>query len=176
MTLKRTKIRKTIVDLLKSNTEVNDNVFANRAVHQNDDRLPVIHVYTKSESIAELSNAPRSYFRDLAVVIEIIVKDTNAEDGFVTAERICEQVENAIDQEDQDIGGELGCMIEHAILQNVDSGFDIDGDGVLVGVNLTYEVRYHREAGLTPRSDGVDLSTVNVQYRDDLSDLLEIKE
>ena len=71
MSSQRKAIRNAVLALLKGNTSVNENVFANRFLPLSEDQLPAILIYTLSDATRELNQSPRTYRNIVSLIIDI---------------------------------------------------------------------------------------------------------
>lgn len=150
MSVRITQIRKKAIELLKGISKAEDRVFSNVVTPVWEEKeLPAICVYTRSEEVTELQQAPKAVKRVLTLSIEIKARGPELgdelKDGKIPIDDCLEQIVH-----------EVECQI----LAN--EGFDcLVGRTDLVGVEYEYE-----GSGAIPI--GAARITFNLVYDEDL--------
>lgn len=152
----RKTIRKQVAIILKDKTDAGKRVFPNASIPVWNSELPVILVFSRSETASKYAQAPRELERDLDLVIEIIAKgpeeNTDAETpatGEKTVEDIVDDIAEQIECE-MDIDETLGQLADDSILTNTELEFDSDGGQPIGSARLTYAITYYT---MSPRND-----------------------
>lgn len=138
----RKQIRDKVASLLKSNVGlVKRRVYTTRVHPLNDTNLPAISVYTGSETSQRMNLGVTDVIRQLALEIDVYVRETSKFDDDVDA--IAVQVEEAM-------AGNftLDGLAKFVVLTSTQIQFDGDADQILGVAKLTYSVEY-----VTPIND-----------------------
>lgn len=138
----RKQIRDKVASILKSNVGlVKRRVYTTRVHPLNDTNLPAISVYTGSETSQRMNLGVTDVIRQLALEIDVYVRETSKFDDDVDA--IAVQVEEAM-------AGNftLDGLAKFVVLTSTQIQFDGDADQILGVAKLTYSVEY-----VTPIND-----------------------
>jgi len=138
----RKQIRDKVASILKSNVGlVKRRVYTTRVHPLNDTNLPAISVYTGSETSQRMNLGVTDVIRQLALEIDVYVRETSKFDDDVDA--IAVQVEEAM-------AGNftLDGLAKFVVLTSTQIQFDGDADQILGVAKLTYSVQY-----VTPIND-----------------------
>lgn len=137
---KRKLIRHALVAMLTTEdddgifpTDAEDRVFPNRTSALFSSELPAIGVYTFSESVETMNEAPRVYMRRPSIAIEIVAKDNDDLDDVL--DDISAQVEYA--------------MLNAGYLPDEDGAETLDGKIDLGGTEQTIVEAAERKVGLS---------------------------
>ncbi len=146
----RKLIRYAVAALLTNATAAGARVKRTREQPNRKSRLPAIGVYTLTEPVRDTSadTAPRELTRDVKVMIEAWVEDTEALPFDDAMDDIAEQIETAMDA-NRYLDGAAG----ESILENTDLAFDSQGDPILGCVTLTYSVTYRTQPSTSALED-----------------------
>lgn len=167
----RKNIRNAFVAALKGKTDAGNNVFPNSTVPPWHEELPVILVYSRSESIDKYAIAPKEYRRTLDISVEIIASGPETdEDGNPPVDKtsledilddIGEQVECEIEADET-----LRCNADETDLVNVDFEYAGEGGSPIGSLRLTYAVKYNTMAPRdSKKSEGIaDFETAQVDF------------
>jgi hypothetical protein len=147
MSLLRKQIRNQAVELVKGATAAEDKVYASRIVPNHIDTLPVINVYTPSDTPTVHSDAPLVHKRDMQLVFEIITKNS-VQDGLATdvGDDIAEQIENIMGAADADTKNSLGCLVNGISLISSTTEYESNGDSTVNHTRLAFAVVYYKQA------------------------------
>ena len=131
----RTQIRNAIFNIL--DTAINDaTIIQSRIYPIGEGKLPAILIYTRQENLQDSSlSKPRTQFRNLSLVIEVIAKANNDLDQAL--DDLAVQIEEALSADTS-----LGGLVKDTTLQTTDIQYLDEGDkphGVMV---MTYGVTY----------------------------------
>ncbi len=132
----RKQIRDKVASILKSNVGlVKRRVYTTRVHPLNDTNLPAISVYTGSETSQRMNLGVTDVIRQLALEIDVYVRETSKFDDDVDA--IAVQVEEAM-------AGNftLDGLAKFVVLTSTQIQFDGDADQILGVAKLTYSVEY----------------------------------
>ena len=132
----RKQIRDKVASILKSNVGlVKRRVYTTRVHPLNDTNLPAISVYTGSETSQRMNLGVTDVIRQLALEIDVYVRETSKFDDDVDA--IAVQVEEAM-------AGNftLDSLAKFVVLTSTQIQFDGDADQILGVAKLTYSVEY----------------------------------
>lgn len=132
----RKQIRDKVASILKSNVGlVKRRVYTTRVHPLNDTNLPAISVYTGSETSQRMNLGVTDVIRELALEIDVYVRETSKFDDDVDA--IAVQVEEAM-------AGNftLDGLAKFVVLTSTQIQFDGDADQILGVAKLTYSVEY----------------------------------
>ena len=132
----RKQIRDKVASILKSNVGlVKRRVYTTRVHPLNDTNLPAISVYTGSETSQRMNLGVTDVIRELALEIDVYVRETSKFDDDVDA--IAVQVEEAM-------AGNftLDGLAKFVVLTSTQIQFDGDADQILGIAKLTYSIRY----------------------------------
>ena len=132
----RKQIRDKVASILKSNVGlVKRRVYTTRVHPLNDPNLPAISVYTGSETSQRMNLGVTDVIRQLALEIDVYVRETSKFDDDVDA--IAVQVEEAM-------AGNftLDGLAKFVVLTSTQIQFDGDADQILGVAKLTYSVEY----------------------------------
>ena len=131
----RTQIRDAIfgiLDIAISNVTIQKS----RIYPIGEGKLPAILIYARQENLQEVTiSKPRTHFRSLSLVIEVIAKANSNLDQ--TLDDIAVQIEEALSADTT-----LGGLVKNTILQTTDIQYLDEGDkphGVML---MTYSVTY----------------------------------
>lgn len=97
----RKSLRKKVTEVLKAANipYIGEDVYSQRSVPSEKDTLPIILVYSKSESIEEFDNSPKSYRKDIDIVFEIVSVADDDEELADGLDDIVLGVEKAIEED-----------------------------------------------------------------------------
>ena len=131
----RTQIRNAIFGILDT-AIANITIQKSRIYPIGSGKLPAILIYTRQENLQDSSlSKPRTQFRNLSLVIEVIAKANNDLDQ--TLDDLAVQIEEALF-----VDTSLGGLVKDTILQTTDIQYLDEGDkphGVMV---MTYTITY----------------------------------
>ena len=132
----RKQIRDKVASILKSNVGlVKRRVYTTRVHPLNDTNLPAISVYTGSETSQRMNLGVTDVIRQLALEIDVYVRETSKFDDDVDA--IAVQVEEAMAD-----NFTLDGLAKFVVLTSTQIQFDGDADQILGVAKLTYSVEY----------------------------------
>ena len=138
----RKQIRDKVASILKSNVGlVKRRVYTTRVHPLNDTNLPAISVYTGTETSQRMNFGVTDMIRELALEIDVYVRETSKFDDDVDA--ISVQVEEAMAD-----NFTLDGLAKFVVLTSTQIQFDGDVDQILGVAKLTYSVQY-----VTPIND-----------------------
>lgn len=138
----RKQIRDKVASILKSNVGlVKRRVYTTRVHPLNDTNLPAISVYTGTETSQRMNFGVTDMIRELALEIDVYVRETSKFDDDVDA--IAVQVEEAMAD-----NFTLDGLAKFVVLTSTQIQFDGDADQILGVAKLTYSVQY-----VTPIND-----------------------
>jgi len=138
----RKQIRDKVASILKSNVGlVQRRVYTTRVHPLNDTNLPAISVYTGTETSQRMNFGVTDMIRELALEIDVYVRETSKFDDDVDA--ISVQVEEAMAD-----NFTLDGLAKFVVLTSTQIQFDGDADQILGVAKLTYSVQY-----VTPIND-----------------------
>jgi len=138
----RKQIRDKVASILKSNVGlVKRRVYTTRVHPLNDTNLPAISVYTGTETSQRMNFGVTDMIRELALEIDVYVRETSKFDDDVDA--ISVQVEEAMAD-----NFTLDGLAKFVVLTSTQIQFDGDADQILGVAKLTYSVQY-----VTPIND-----------------------
>lgn len=138
----RKQIRDKVASILKSNVGlVKRRVYTTRVHPLNDTNLPAISVYTGTETSQRMNFGVTDMIRELALEIDVYVRETSKFDDDVDA--ISVQVEEAMAD-----NFTLDGLAKFVVLTSTQIQFDGDADQILGIAKLTYSVQY-----VTPIND-----------------------
>lgn len=145
MSLERKELRAAVVALLKASpqTAAGNRVFANSSTVLDEQELPCILVYPKSES-AEDFDSPRRYKREVDMVIAIAVKQALGVSPAAlddVLDDICTQVETKLFA-DERIGGKAS----DSRLTGIEFEFNGEGRQTLACARMTFKMEYLTDA------------------------------
>ncbi len=164
MSAKLKQIRAAIADRLRNRIPaVGDAVSTNRADEVWDRHLPAIVVYTKSETLERVEQAPPSYDCTARVVVEVLASDVDGSPMDDQLDDVCQAVRDLLFL-DPRLSVELPDMVRDAKLVSVDSTVEDGGERLIAGARMTWEYVYVDEA---PEGDPADLwplKTVHTDY------------
>jgi len=136
MGAKRKRIRHAVVAALLGNTDAGANVFASRVLPVDPKtEVPLILIYTQSESAELFNESPRELKRTLSIRIEIVARADDGVDDFV--DDVSEQVE-WIMSEHQTLSGSASDVL----YTGTEIEFSREGDSIYCGCTLSYDVTY----------------------------------
>lgn len=143
----RQVIRETIRSVLDGATDADDRVYASRMNPYRVTELPVLTVYSTSESVDDdsSSTSPRELTRRLSISIEGWVVGNDESDDAM--DDLAEQVEIAM-HADPYLGGSVG----DSILSSTSTEITIDGDREMGLLTMEYTITY-RTLAPEPISD-----------------------
>ena len=130
----RLQIRKHVTTLLRENLP-SAQVFSSRLRALNNENLPAILVYTRTESAEKFAEAPRELDRNLELLVEIKVDGLYDSDDI--ADQFASQVEDLIHQDDS-----FGALVNDVLLSNTDIEFFNEGAQPFCVARLTFDVQY----------------------------------
>lgn len=159
MTLERKRIRHEFRDDLLGKTIAEDRWSTNRSSMIWESECPAGGIYTRSESVEQVSDTPRLYNRRLRVAIELYGKDALSDPFDDQLDDFAAQVEQVAHQTLARIATdapELGINPSLSGLTEVECGFSEDGLLPLGGVRLTFDLVYGYEP---PEGDPAKLDT-----------------
>ncbi len=138
MTHSRTAIRRTVISLLKKNSDlkraVSDRVYESKVYPI--DITPSIIVYTPNEQIIDYTiSYPRTQTRQLTLIIEIYAKENTSIDQI--SDSLALEVEDILGR-DQTLGG----MVKDIALHSSETILSGDGDKPIAVTTLTYHIIY----------------------------------
>jgi hypothetical protein len=138
----RRLIREHIQKLLKNKTAVGDRVFSNRSTPASIEELPLINIYTKSESVDPHNEAPKSYRRSLNLVLEVIGvgRDDCALEDLVDS--IADEIEKELEN-DETLDGKADKLSLTGLQYTVEP----DGQSPVGSLVLNYSIIYYQEVG-----------------------------
>lgn len=159
---KRKIIRNEIVDILQRASIVNrKSLRASRSTVYEIKDLPAISVYTRQEEIEERSEAPREGRRNLSLVIEVIVADSEDNEASDKLDAIVEKIESTLTEDDT-----IDCSADDIILRRID--FDFEGENFekpIHSASMEWLVKYRDYFPRGPRSDeNEDLETIHADW------------
>lgn len=132
----RKQIRDKVASILKSNVGlVKRRVYTTRVHPLNDTNLPAISVYTGTETSQRMNFGVTDMIRELALEIDVYVRETSKFDDDVDA--ISVQVEEAMAD-----NFTLDGLAKFVVLTSTQIQFDGDADQILGVAKLTYSVEY----------------------------------
>jgi hypothetical protein len=139
MTHRRKTIRDAVVTLLDTGAIVTSGrVYSNRSLPVGESDLPVLLVYTQSETSGALDLSSKTLSRQLTIVVEAVAKDVNDATLDDTLDALAEAVETAL-QADSAWNG----TVFDSTLIATDIDLERNGDVPLGRIRLTYQARYH---------------------------------
>lgn len=165
MTHRRQTIRNTIQSLLVSNTNAGANVDMNPGEPAWHEQLPALRVVYVSESLDELTQAPRSVKRQLQIAVEIIADGATSSAALDAADAIAEQIETILSVDDT-----LSGSVDDILLTSVDFDLQENGQQKICVVRNIYTATYVTDMPMssTLQTDGADirdLETLHVEYQ-----------
>jgi len=134
MSHQRLQIRKHVTALLRENIQ-NAQVFSSRLRALNNENLPAILIYTRTESTEKFAEAPRELDRNLELLVEIKVDGLYDCDDIV--DQFADRVEDLIHQDDS-----FGELVNDVLLSNTDIEFFNEGAKPFCVARLTFDVQY----------------------------------
>ena len=134
MSHQRLEIRKHVTTLLRENIQ-NAQVFSSRLRALNNENLPAILIYTRTESTEKFAEAPRELDRNLELLVEIKVDGLYDCDDIV--DQFADRVEDLIHQDDS-----FGALVNDVLLSNTDIEFFNEGAKPFCVARLTFDVQY----------------------------------
>lgn len=138
MSHQRTVIREELVSILKAaNTGARDRVYGDRASVIFGEAYPLILVYARDESVSPQGITPKPSKRALPIAIEIRTTVTASGSIDTALDDLCKQVEDAIVANPR-----LNQKVMSSNLLATEFDISAEGDEVLGGARLTYEVVY----------------------------------
>lgn len=138
MSHRRTLIRDAIVSVLKAaRTGAEDRVYGDRATGLFAETYPLILVYARDEAVVGSGSRPAPSRRTLPVSIEIRTTVTASGSIDTAIDELCLQVEDAIKANPR-----LNQTVMSANLLSTEFDISADGDEILGGARLTYEMVY----------------------------------
>lgn len=145
MSAERKALRAAVVALLLASpqTGAGSRVFANSSTPLDEQELPCILVYPKSET-AEEFDAPRRYRREVDMVIAVAARQATGQGAPVlddVLDDICAQVEAKLFA-DERIGGKAS----DSLLTGVEFEFNGEGRQTIACARLTFRMSYISEA------------------------------
>lgn len=145
MSLERKQLRAAVVALLKAlpQTDAGDRVFANSAIPLEEQELPCILVYPKSET-AEVLDEPRRYQRTVQMVISVAVKQAPGDGAPAiddVLDDICAQIEARLYVDET-----IGEKASDSRLTGVEFEFAGEGRQAIGAARITYEMDYLSDA------------------------------
>jgi len=164
MASKRKLLRQTIVKLLKGNTDVGDNVFANRPTPLWECELPAICVYIKTEPTEEKVTAPKVYSRNASVVVDILALANDNCDDIL--DDIQEQVEEILFSNRYllDPDDKVERLDAEIKLVSTDMDLYAEGDKIAGSNRITFTASYDTEAPEQKDSGLDEFKTGDAQY------------
>jgi hypothetical protein len=150
MSLRRTQIRKAIVRRLQS--RLSANVYDSRIQPFDfDNELPAVNVITQNEEVEKLNEAPRSYRFNCFVQIEITTKSLEDAKAAEQADRISEQVIQAI-ADDDSLGfipatAKKECLADDTFLIGMDQDMQENAEQPVCNQRLIFHCKYHVDLG-----------------------------
>lgn len=135
----RTVIKENIKDILLGKTKAGNNVFINQDVPQwdDDDELPALLIYNRSEENTEWGQAPRTLKRIAEIVIEIVAGGIDSESVDLELDEISLEVERLMAQDDTIKGS-----AEDTILSRTEFEYIPDGALTFGSARLIFSVMY----------------------------------
>ena len=131
----RTQIRDAIFDILDTAIS-NVTIQKSRIYPIGSGKLPAILIYTRQENLQDSSlSKPRTQFRNLSLVIEVIAKANNDLDQ--TLDDLAVKIEEALS-----VDTSLGGLVKDTVLQTTDIQYLEDGDKPHGVMMMTYAVIY----------------------------------
>jgi hypothetical protein len=167
-------IRKNVRALLLNKTEALDQVFINRSLPTQQEKLPALLVYSLGEGIRRFDEAPKTYERSFNLRIEIIVSGTRLEndaeeddDLDSRLEAIGEQVEALMEVDET-----LGNLVHTLDLTASEYQQDPDAQESLAVLMLTYNVVFFIDAVRPGSIPLPNFKTLDNKYKvgEDVSD------
>lgn len=170
----RKLIRKKIVEILKNKTDAGERVFPNASIPQwaDNDELPAILIYQKSETASKYAEAPRELERDIDFTIEIVAEGPEENIDLNTPAVGQKSLEDILD----DIAEQIECEMsrddalqdtaDDSILTNTEFEFESGGSQPIGSARLTYTVTYFT---MLPR----DTSKQNINLADNKTQQIE---
>ncbi len=141
---KRTLIADKMIKILKEKTIAKKNVAYAYTPKPGMDQLPVVLIYAQSESIEELSQAPRELRRNLFMSVECIADGSTDEEMTIRLDTLADQVEQLLSADDS-----LGCTVDDIMLNSVDFNYEGDeNEGPIGSCRMAYLIKYRE---LMPR-------------------------
>lgn len=167
-------IRKTVQDiLLNGDTLAGKNIFMNKMIHPQSDCLPAVIIYTMSESIEELDQAPRRQKRELQLQLEVLSAVDRESPNNDQLDQLTWQIEILLADDD-----DWNKTINRQELSQVRMEFREQGDRPIGAALMTYDVEYittlpesiiSQQVGNVTDFGGIDLVTkLGVDYGIDL--------
>jgi len=160
----RIQIRQHVTTLLRNNIK-KANVFSSRLRALNNENLPAILVYTRSESAEKFAEAPRELDRALELLVEIKVAGLYDCDDVV--DTFADRVEDLIHQDDS-----FGALVNDVLLSNTDIEFFNEGATPYCVARLTFDVQYFTFTNIF--SEPNDLKRIDISLdvnRDNVSEI-----
>lgn len=159
MSHQRKLIRNAIAGLLKGNTDCGDRVFSSRAHAIMGEPLPLILVYTRTDTAERYIEAPKEYKRTAKLAVEIVAEKTEGKCLDDELDDLCRQVETLIMRDDR-----LGDLASEIELGDTEIDFDSDGEVPFAAARLTFDVVYFDQLPAPEEADKLDgFNTVNVK-------------
>jgi hypothetical protein len=131
---KRTEIRHYIISAITNTATLGANVFGSRVYPLEQAALPSACVYTVGEESERRTIGGSSFYRDLAIRIDVYVSGSDIDDLF---DQVAEEIE-AVMEADRTFGGHV---IE-STLNSTEISFSDDGDRPNGLMSLNYECLY----------------------------------
>ncbi len=148
MTHTRTRIRRLVQGALIGKTDAEDRVFTTRVIPVRRQKLPVISVYTFTDTVDSdaINSAPRELKHALPVVVEAwVAPGENVDDAM---DVMASQIEEAMHLDP--FFGVDDCSSIDSILASTDLAVVVDSDRQMGLVVLTYDFTYFTPAPAPP--------------------------
>jgi len=165
MSHQRLEIREHVTTLLRDNIQ-NVQVFSSRLRALNNENLPAILIYTRTESTEKFAEAPRELDRNLELLVEI--KVDGLYDCDDVADQFAGQVEDLIHQDDS-----FGELVNDVLLSNTDIEFFNEGAKPFCVARLTFDVQYFTFTNIYIEPNDFDSAEFDLDLNNDQS--VEIK-
>jgi hypothetical protein len=138
MTHQRKTIRDAIVSMLDDGSIVaSGKVFSNRSLKVWKQELPVLNVFTSSETAEPYELCNGQLDRTLIVVIEATASDVDDESIDDVLDALAEEIENKLDADPT-----LSGSVVDSILTQTEISSSSEGDRPTGSITLTYNARY----------------------------------
>jgi len=137
----RRRIKEHIRDSLKGETRAGKQVFIGQTGPSWVENLPVILVYTPTESISRYNESRKDYLKTLSVSIEIIEKGNNDEELDENLEEILDLVVRKLEQDET-----LGCLVDSIEQAGVEMQTESDGQSPTGAIVAQFNVMYLEDA------------------------------
>ncbi len=156
----RKYLRKKVIEVLKAKkiSGINQDVYPNRSVPTDVHNLPIALVYTKNLTSTRFDEAPKRYFKELQVIIEVV---TVHDDDCQLSDEL-DDLSLAIEDALED-SVELEECVEYINLNNVIYDTESDGQSPVGSVKIGYSIGFVTE----PRIDKIypDFKQINTTWQ-----------